>query len=67
MPIFKGMSPGGKLDLDGVLKPKPSVMCAECKRKFKDWMQIGGERPKPCEACKERLKSKMFDGRYPDR
>ena len=67
MPVFKGMSPGGKIDISGILKPKPSVMCIECRNKFKTWMQHGGERPKPCDICKGRLKKKMYDGIYPDR
>jgi len=67
MPVFKGMSEGGKLDLSGLLHPKPSVMCVECKIKFKSWMKNGGEKPTPCEICKSKLKNKMFDGRNPDR
>ena len=67
MPIFKGIPPGKKIDIGGILRPKASVMCAECRKKFKDWMQHGGERPKPCAICVDKLKNKMYDGMYPDR
>ena len=67
MRVFKGIPPGQKIDLSGILTPKPSVMCTECKRKFKEWMKSGGLNPIPCEACKQRLKDKMYDGTYPDR
>ena len=67
MPIFKGIPPGKKLSFDGMFKSKPSVMCAECKRKLQEWMKNGGQQPKPCAICKENLKSKMINGRYPDR
>ncbi|MFW9882614.1 MAG: hypothetical protein ACFFG0_56855 [Candidatus Thorarchaeota archaeon] len=67
MPIFKGIPPGKKINLDGVLKPKASVMCEECTAKFKKWAQYGGTKPEPCAVCKERLKNKMLKGRYPDR
>lgn len=67
MPIFRGIPPGQKINLDGVLKPKSSVMCFECKKKLQNYLQNGGEQPKPCEVCKEKLKNKMYDGRYPDR
>ena len=67
MPVFKGMSPGRKIDLSGILRPKSSVMCAECKKKFKAWMQHGGEKPNPCAVCREKLKRKMYDGVHPDR
>ena len=66
MPIFKGIPPGRTDAFDNPMKTK-SVMCIECQQKFKNFMKYGGERPKPCEICKERLKDKMYSSRYPDR
>jgi hypothetical protein len=66
MPIFKGIPPGQKIPFD-FDKQHSSVMCAVCLAKFRAYMKDGGERPVPCEACKEKLKNKMYSGRYPDR
>lgn len=46
---------------------KPQVLCAECRKKFKEFIKSGGEVPKACNVCKEKLKNQMFDARYPDR
>jgi len=67
MPTFNGIPPGQKINFDGILKTKPSVMCPACKSKFKAWLESGGERPVPCTICKDNLKNKMIAGRYPDR
>ena len=64
MPIFRGMPSGANFNFD---KKQDSVMCAVCIRKFKEYMNNGGEKPTPCVVCQERLKSKMHGGMHPDR
>jgi len=46
---------------------KPQVLCSECKKKFKKFIKSGGEVPKACDVCKEKLKMQMDESKYPDR
>lgn len=68
MPIFNGIpsSRSNKIiRFEG--ETIPSVMCADCQAKFKEFIKHGGVRPKACDACAEKLKNKMYTSRYPDR
>ncbi len=69
MPIFNGIPPSSRnnkiVRFEG--ETIPSVMCADCQAKFKDFLKHGGIRPKACDICSEKLKNKMFTSRYPDR
>ena len=46
---------------------KPQVLCSECQKKFKEFLKMGGEVPKACDVCKEKLKMQMDESKYPDR
>ena len=66
MPLFKGVPPGKSVEFDSVSKQR-SLLCAVCQRNFKEYMKNGGALPKACIPCQDKLKNKMYEGRYPDR
>lgn len=63
--IFSGRPPNSNVSLNRQIKF--SVLCSECKKKFKEFLKIGGAIPKACDICKDKLKDQMFSARYPDR
>ncbi len=65
MPIFNAQPQGKRMNID-INNPR-SVLCKECQVKFKEWRMNGGSCPKACDVCAEKLKNKMYEGRYPDR
>jgi len=69
MPIFNSVPPGSRNNKITKFEGEmiPSVMCVDCQAKFKQFLKHGGTRPKACDACVEKLKNKMYEGRYPDR
>ena len=65
MPIFTGVPPGKKSSAGR--RDRYSSLCSKCKEEFKNYLKKGGLLPKACNACQEKLQTKMLNSRYPDR
>jgi predicted amidophosphoribosyltransferase len=64
--IFNARPPSGRRIIN-VRSNYTSILCSTCQQQFKDYLRHGGIRPKACDVCAEKLKNKMYEGRYPDR
>jgi len=70
MKMFRGFSSGMSSGYD------VSILCEECRKKFNSLFKKDEkgkieldttENPKPCAACKEKIKQQFFNNKYTDR